>query len=256
MRSKLITIARVALGLLFVLSGLNGFFHFMPEPPVDGRAAVFKHALDSTGYIIPLLKTVELGAGLLLVSGRLIPLALALLAPVVLNIAAFHLFLAPQGLPVVAFMLAAGLVLAWRQRAAFRALLRAEVAVAGWGRLGERALGVLFLGSGLMGLLDRTPPPATPAAAALMAGFGTAGYFFPLLAGLQVAAGALLLARRFVPLALAALAPLVVHIAAYRIWVHTPGMLAVTAALLALYLSLAWAHRESFAPLLRARLAA
>ena len=63
------------------------------------------------------------------------------------------------------------------------------------------------------------------------------------------------LARRLAPLALAALAPLVVHIAAYRIWVHTPGMLALTAALVAVYLALAWAHRESFAPLIRRPLA-
>jgi hypothetical protein len=80
--------------------------------------------LAAAGYFIPLLKTVELAAGLLLLSGRFVPLALTLLAPVVVNIAAFHFLLAPEGAPIAAFLLLAEGALAWLNRDAFAPLLR------------------------------------------------------------------------------------------------------------------------------------
>jgi uncharacterized membrane protein YphA (DoxX/SURF4 family) len=245
---KLFTVARIGLGLLFAFSGLNGLFHFLPNPPMPERAAAVMAAMAGSGYFVPLQKAVELACGLLLLSGRLVPLALAALATVVVNIAAFHLFLAPAGLPVVVFMLVTGLAVAWQHREAFRPLLRARPG--GGDAVGERVLGVVISISGIAGLLDRTPPPSTPGAAALMAGLHAAGYLLPFIAGVQVVAGALLVARRFVPLALTALAPVMVEILAYRLWVHTPGMLAVVAAMAGCYAWLCWKHRESFAGLL------
>jgi uncharacterized membrane protein YphA (DoxX/SURF4 family) len=244
----LITAARIGLGALFLFSGLNGLFHFAPNPPMPQLAQSVMGAMAGSGYFLPLMKVVELACGLLLVTGRLVPLALAALAAVVVNIAAFHLFLAPQGLPIAAFMLVAGMALAWRYREAFRPLLRARPG--GGHAIGERALGAVFLLSGIAGLLDHTPPPSTAGAAALMAGLRASGYFLPFISGVQVVAGALLLARRYVPLALAALAPLMVEILAYRLWVHTPGMLLVVTAMAACYTWLVWNHRASFAGLL------
>src|SRR5438132_7666163 len=92
--------ARILLGLVFFVFGLNGFLHFIPQPPMEGPPAQFIGAMLATGYLFPLLKTTEVLGGLLLLSGRLVPLALTVLAPVVVNIVAFHLFLAPSGLPI------------------------------------------------------------------------------------------------------------------------------------------------------------
>jgi uncharacterized membrane protein YphA (DoxX/SURF4 family) len=244
---KFFTVARIGLGLLFAFSGLNGLLHLAPNPPMPDRAAAVMAAMAGSGYFVPLQKVVELACGLLLLSGRLVPLALAALATVVVNIGAFHLFLAPAGLPIVVFMLVTGLALAWQHREAFRPLLRARP---GGDAVGERVLGVVLLASGIAGLLDRTPPPSTPGAAALMAGLRAAGYLLPFISGVQVVAGALLVMRRFVPLALTALAPVVAEILAYRLWVHTPGMLLVVAAMAGCYGWLCWKHRESFAGLL------
>jgi uncharacterized membrane protein YphA (DoxX/SURF4 family) len=116
------TAARLALGLLFTVFGLNGFFSFLPMPPPPERAAAFFGALFATGYMLPLIKGTEVLAGLLLLSGRVVPFALTLLAPVVVNIVAFHLFLAPQGLPIALLALALGLYSAWNERDAYRAL--------------------------------------------------------------------------------------------------------------------------------------
>lgn len=118
------TAARLFLGLLFAVSGLNGFFGFFPMPPTTEAGGAFLGALAATGYMFPLIKGTEVVAGLLLLSGRFVPLALTLLAPVTVNILLFHLVLAPPvGMPVA--MVVAQVFLAYRYRAAFAGVLRA-----------------------------------------------------------------------------------------------------------------------------------
>lgn len=129
MKSKALTAARVVLGLVFFVFGLNGFLHFLPQPPISGAAAAYTGGLAASGYFFPLLKGTEVVAGALLLAGRFVPLALTVLAPIVVHIVAFHLFLAPSGLLVALFVLALELVLAWAHRDAFRALLRARADV-------------------------------------------------------------------------------------------------------------------------------
>jgi hypothetical protein len=86
----------------------------------------FLGALAATGYMFPLLKGTEVAAGLLLLSGRFVPLALALLAPVIVNIVAFHAFLAPAGMALPILVLALEIYLAWTRRASFRPMLAAR----------------------------------------------------------------------------------------------------------------------------------
>jgi len=119
-------VARLGLGLLFTVFGLNGFLHFLPQPPMSGPPAEFAGALAATGYMFPLIKGTEVVAGLALLAGRFVPLALTVLAPVIVNIAAFHLFLAPSGLGMVVALLVAELFLAWAYRDAFRGVLQAN----------------------------------------------------------------------------------------------------------------------------------
>jgi len=124
--SKLHSVARVALGLTFFVFGLNGFLHFLPQPPMSGPPADFAGALFATGYMFPLIKGTEVVAGLLLLANRFVPLALAVLAPVVVNIVAFHAFLAPAGLVLPIVVLALELYLAQSYKAAFAPMLHAR----------------------------------------------------------------------------------------------------------------------------------
>lgn len=124
------TAARVLLGLIFFVFGLNGFLHFIPQPPPEGEAAAFLGALFAAGYMFPVIKGVEVLAGLALLGNRFVPLALTVLAPITVNIALFHLFLAPAGMPMVVVLLAASLYLAWVHRAAFAGVLAARSAPA------------------------------------------------------------------------------------------------------------------------------
>ena len=100
MKKKLALVARILLGLIFFIFGLNGFFHFIPMPPMPEAAGAFMKALSDTGYMIPLLKVTEITAGIIFLSGWYLPLGLIIITPVIYNIILFHLFLAPEGLPV------------------------------------------------------------------------------------------------------------------------------------------------------------
>ena len=125
--TKLPAAARFLLGTVFFVFGLNGFLHFLPQPPMEGGAAAMMGGLAAAGYMFPLLKGTEVLAGALLLSGRFVPLALAVLAPVLVNIAAFHAFLAPGGLGMAVVLIALEIFLAWAYRDAFAPMLRARV---------------------------------------------------------------------------------------------------------------------------------
>jgi len=129
--SKLTTISRVVLGLVFFVFGLNGFLHFIPAPPPTGAALTFFGGLLAAGYFFPLLKTVEILASIALLTNRFVPLALTVLAPIIVNIVAFHVFLAPAGLPLAALVLVAELILARAYRESFAPMLRARTSPVG-----------------------------------------------------------------------------------------------------------------------------
>ena len=125
--NKLPTIARLGLGLAFLVFGLNGFLQFLPQPPMSGAPADFLGALFVTGYMFPLIKGTEVLAGALLLSNRFVPLALTLLAPILVNIVAFHALLAGGGLGLPLVLLALEVALAYFYRDAFAPMLRARV---------------------------------------------------------------------------------------------------------------------------------
>jgi len=116
-----ILIARILLGLIFVVFGLNGFLQFLPQPAMPQPAIAFFGALASSGYVLPLLFATQLGGGTLLLLG-MVPLGVVILAPVIVNIVAFHVFLAPGGLPLAVVVACLALLLAWTHRAAYRPL--------------------------------------------------------------------------------------------------------------------------------------
>jgi uncharacterized membrane protein YphA (DoxX/SURF4 family) len=131
-------VARHLLGLAFVVFGLNYFLHFIPQPAPDPAAGAFVGALV-TGKVLAVAKLVEIAAGLALLTNRFVPLALALLAPILVNINLFHLVFDPAGLPLTAGLLALELWLAWAYRDAFAPMLRAVVAPAPGSRAGVAA---------------------------------------------------------------------------------------------------------------------
>jgi uncharacterized membrane protein YphA (DoxX/SURF4 family) len=94
---KIVTIiARILLGLAFVVFGLNGFLHFIPgpPPPADTPAGQFFAVVTATGYMTPICALQFLG-GLLVLVGTFVPLGLTILAPIIFNILLFHICMSP-----------------------------------------------------------------------------------------------------------------------------------------------------------------
>ena len=91
-------IARILLGVMFLVFGLNGFLNFLSMgPPPSGLAGQFIGALFLSHYywVIAALQVI---AGVLLIVGRYVPLALVLLGPIIVNILLYHIFLLPAGI--------------------------------------------------------------------------------------------------------------------------------------------------------------
>src|SRR6185437_4038427 len=123
-------IARILMGLIFLVMGLNGFLNFIPQPstPVPAKALAFLGALYSTGNMVGAASGIEVVAGVMLVATRWVPLALALIAPIIVNIMLLHLFLAPALIAPALVVFLLEIYLAWTYRAAFRPMLAMHTA--------------------------------------------------------------------------------------------------------------------------------
>lgn len=120
-------IARTLLGLMFVVFSANYFHAFLPQPaPPPPEAMSFAGALVTSG-LLTFVKVIEMVAGLALLANVFAPLALALLAPIVVGIAFFHIVLAPAGLPIALAALALEIYTAWSYRKAFAPMLKLRV---------------------------------------------------------------------------------------------------------------------------------
>jgi uncharacterized membrane protein YphA (DoxX/SURF4 family) len=121
--------ARIVLGVIFLGSGIFGMLMalgIVPMPPqkepLSEAAAAFMAGLFKSGYLFKLIKATEIVSGALLLANRFTPLALILLAPIVVNIFAVHALLMPSGLPVAIVVVVLEAYLGWAYRSSYRAL--------------------------------------------------------------------------------------------------------------------------------------
>ena len=120
-----VLIARILLGLEFVLFGLNGFLQFLHMPPPTGVPAQFLGALFVSHYAVPVFG-LQLIGGLLLLSGRYIPLAVTILGAILVNILLFHITMAPSGLPLALITLVLWIIVFIGVRQAFAGIFAAK----------------------------------------------------------------------------------------------------------------------------------
>jgi putative oxidoreductase len=114
---KATMIFRVLLGLLYLVFGLDYFLHFIPYQPMHtGEAAALKAGLMGTGYIYPMMKTIQIVAGISLMIDRYAPFSAVVLFPISLNVLLFHTILVPSGWLMGVFLMVPNLFLGYAYR--------------------------------------------------------------------------------------------------------------------------------------------
>jgi uncharacterized membrane protein YphA (DoxX/SURF4 family) len=108
-------VARLLLGLIFVVFGLNGFLHFIKAPMPTGIAGQFVGAIFASGYWAVIFG-VQVICGVLFLANRFVPLALVLIGPVIVNILAIHGLMGAPGLPLAIVVTILWAILAIRNR--------------------------------------------------------------------------------------------------------------------------------------------
>lgn len=124
-----VTIPRVLLGLIFLVSAIDGFYFLatgnrLIHPPVSARGEAFEQALMNAGFFWPLLKTINLAGALSLLFNIMPALGFALILPVMTVIVLFHLTINPPGVPVAGILILTGALLLYAYRERYAALLR------------------------------------------------------------------------------------------------------------------------------------
>lgn len=117
--------SRIVLGLIMLVFGLNGFLNFLPpQPPPPEAAMGFIMGLVNTGYMMKLVKAIEVAVGIMLLLNVMSALSLILIAPIVVNILLFHIVLAPEGAIMGIFVTALTLIAAYEQKEKYAPLFK------------------------------------------------------------------------------------------------------------------------------------
>src|SRR5687767_9991990 len=119
-----VIIVRVLMGLLFLFASIPVLLNLFPQPELTGNTKIFMDGMNASKYLFPLIKITELLCGLAFVSGFFVPLATVVIAPIIINIFLFHVFVAPeQGLAVAVALVLANIFLAYANWDKFQPLL-------------------------------------------------------------------------------------------------------------------------------------
>jgi len=119
-------IVRVLMGLLFLFASIVVLFKIAPQPELTGNTKIFMDGVNASGYLMTLIKVTELLCGIAFVTGRFVPLASVVIAPVIINIFLFHVFVDTSGLLVAIFLVAGNIFLAYTNWEKYKPLLAAK----------------------------------------------------------------------------------------------------------------------------------
>lgn len=117
-----VIIIRSLIGLLLLFASISFFFHLFPEPVLTGDMKIFNDGMKASGYLMPLVKTVELLCGIAYITGKFNKIANIILLPISINIFFVHICLAPEGVPVAIFLLVGNIFLIYSKWDSYKGL--------------------------------------------------------------------------------------------------------------------------------------
>ncbi len=119
-----VVVARILLGLIFTVFGLNGFLHFIPQvAPKNPLAVQYLTALIDSHYVIPIF-LLQIVCGILLLVNKYVPLALTVLAPILVNILLYHTSMDPANIAPGLLSTICWVIVFWSVRSAFSGIMR------------------------------------------------------------------------------------------------------------------------------------
>jgi putative oxidoreductase len=255
MTTQTLTLAvRWLLGGILIISVIVRLLNPNTQAGIPPQALAWFNAMTDTGYMMPFLLLSEALVGLALVTGRFVPLALIIFAPINLNIFLLHALLDPRPLRLVqiALMASTHLYLVWYYWVSFKVIVFSPnqptalsiVTTARWdiGIVLRSVLGALFFITGLakiFGLANVDAP--------FLLAMRDTGYLYILLGMLELSIGVMLISGRFVVLALTMLAPIIVNILLFHLFLDRTSPLALVSLIAGFILAyLAWQHRDRY----------
>jgi len=119
-----IIIIRTLMGLLFLFGSITYLFDLIKPPELTGTTKAFMEGMLATGYMMTLVKLTELVCGLAFVTGLFVPLASVVIAPVIVNIFLFNLFVDTSGLPISIFLVLANSFLGYAHWNKFKPMMK------------------------------------------------------------------------------------------------------------------------------------
>ena len=121
-----VIIIRTLMGLLFLSGAIVVLFNLVKQPELAGNAKIFMDGLNASGYLMTLIKATELVCGIAFVTGYFVPLASVVIAPVIVNIFFFSLFINPSELPIAIFLVIGNSFLAYSNWEKYKPILSAK----------------------------------------------------------------------------------------------------------------------------------
>lgn len=121
-----VAIVRTLMGLLFIFASVVVLFNLVQPPEPTGNVKLFMDGMMATHYMMTLIKVTELVCGIAFISGRFVALATVVIAPVIINIFLFHLFVDQSGLAVAVFLVFANSFVAYGNWEKYKPLLTAR----------------------------------------------------------------------------------------------------------------------------------
>lgn len=124
MKQKIILIISILFGLLFINSGLNKFFNYMPMPEnMPENMMKLMKAFMEIGWLLPLVAVAEIVGGILIMTNKFRALGAIIIFPIIIGILLTHILNAPSGLPVAIVLLAIEIWIIIENRSKYLAMI-------------------------------------------------------------------------------------------------------------------------------------
>lgn len=125
-----VLVSRILLGFIYLVFGLDYFFHFIPYQPLHtGKTGAFIAGLKGVGYFYPMIKVIQITGGLSLLFNRYAPFSAVVLFPISLNVLLFHTILVPSGWLMGVTLIVPNLLLGYGYRKYYAGMFTAKAVV-------------------------------------------------------------------------------------------------------------------------------